>query len=73
MTLLIVGVTIFIGTHLVPSAPALRDRLKDRVGGNAYRGLFALASLAGFVLLVMGMGRESARCAVVHEGRSALA
>jgi len=57
MTLLIVGVALFIGTHLVPSVPSLRDRLKKQVGGNAYRGLFALVSLVGFVLLVMGMGR----------------
>jgi uncharacterized membrane protein len=57
MTLLIVGVALFIGAHLIPSVPSLRDRLKKHVGGNAYRGLFALVSLVGFVLLVMGMGR----------------
>lgn len=57
MTLLIVGVALFIGAHLIPSVPSLRDRLKRQVGGNAYRGLFALVSLVGFVLLVMGMGR----------------
>jgi uncharacterized membrane protein len=57
MTLLILGLAIFIGAHLIPSAPALRGRLKGKVGGNAYRGVFALVSLAGFVLLVMGMGR----------------
>jgi uncharacterized membrane protein len=57
MTLLIVGVALFIGAHLIPSVPSLRDRLKKQVGGNAYRGLFALVSLVGFVLLVMGMGR----------------
>ena len=59
MTLLIVGVALFIGAHLIPSVPSLRDRLKRQVGGNAYRGLFALVSLVGFVLLVMGMGRAS--------------
>jgi len=59
MTLLIVGVALFIGAHLIPSVPSLRDRLKRQVGGNAYRGLFALVSLVGFVLVVMGMGRAS--------------
>jgi uncharacterized membrane protein len=57
MTLLILGVAVFIGAHLIPSAPSLRSRLQKRVGANAYRGLFALVSLAGFVLLVVGMGR----------------
>lgn len=57
MNLLILGLALFIGAHLIPSAPALRSRLKERVGGNAYRGLFALVSLVGFVLLVVGMGR----------------
>lgn len=57
MTILILGVAIFIGVHLVPSAPSLRSRLQERVGRNRYRGLFALVSLLGFVLLVIGMGR----------------
>jgi len=57
MTTLILGVAIFIGAHLIPSVPSLRDRLQERVGRNAYRGLFALVSLVGFVLLVVGMGR----------------
>jgi len=57
MITLILGVAIFIGAHLIPSAPSLRNRLQERVGRNAYRGLFALVSLVGFVLLVVGMGR----------------
>lgn len=57
MTLLTVGIAIFIGVHLVPSAPALSNPLRKRVGNNPYRGLFSLVSLVGFVLLVVGMGR----------------
>jgi len=57
MTTLILGVAIFIGVHLVPSAPSLSSRLRKRVGNNPYRGLFSLVSLVGFVLLVVGMGR----------------
>ena len=57
MTLLILGVALFIGAHLIPSAPSLRNQLKKQVGGNAYRGLFAFVSLIGFVMLVIGMGR----------------
>lgn len=57
MGILVLGVAIFIGVHLIPSAPSLRDRLSKRFGNNAYRGLFSLVSLIGFVLLVIGKGR----------------
>jgi len=57
MTILILGVAIFVGAHLVPSATSLREGLRERVGTNAYRGLFSLVSLVGFVLIVVGMGR----------------
>ena len=57
MTLLILGVVLFIGAHLVPSIPSLHSSLQARVGRNRYRGLFSLVSLFGFVLLVVGMGR----------------
>jgi uncharacterized membrane protein len=59
MTTLILGVAVFIGAHLVPSAPSLHSRLQARVGRNRYRGLFSLVSLVGLVLLVVGMGRAS--------------
>jgi uncharacterized membrane protein len=52
MSILVLGVVIFIGVHLVPTVPSLRARLSQRVGNNPYRGLFSLVSLIGFVLLV---------------------
>lgn len=57
MSILLLGLVIFIGVHLVPSLPSLRDRLRDRLGSGAYRGVFSLVSLLGFVLIVLGMGR----------------
>lgn len=57
MSLLILGLAIFMGVHLLPSAPAARERLRKRFGSNAYRGLFSLVALAGFSLIVVGMGR----------------
>lgn len=56
MILLSIGVAVFLGVHLVPSLPALRDRLVNRVGFNRYRGLFSLVSFAGIVLIIVGMG-----------------
>ncbi|MEM8608513.1 MAG: NnrU family protein [Myxococcota bacterium] len=56
MLVLSIGVVLFLGTHLVPSAPGVRQRIIDRIGFNPYRGLFSLASLAGLVLIIVGKG-----------------
>jgi uncharacterized membrane protein len=57
MTLLILGLSIFIGIHSVSIvAPAIRDRWAAAMGANAWRGLFSVISIAGFVLLVYGYG-----------------
>ena len=52
MTLLIIAIAVFLGIHLVPTLPHLRDRLIGRLGQTGYRIAFALASTAGLVLLV---------------------
>ena len=55
MALLTAGVLVFTLIHLYPALlPASRRRLVDRLGRNAYRGLFALTILAGIVLMVIG-------------------
>jgi uncharacterized membrane protein len=57
MALLIIGIIVFLGIHLVPAFPASRARLIERLGENGYRGLFALLSLLGAVLIVWGFAR----------------
>lgn len=55
MTLLAIGLSTWILVHLFPSlAPAARQRLVDRLGPNAYQGLFALLILAGLLMMVFG-------------------
>ena len=54
MTLLVLGLVLFIGIHLVPMVPALRARLAASLGEGPYKGLFALVSAAGLVLIVVG-------------------
>jgi uncharacterized membrane protein len=54
MTLLIIGIIVFLGFHLLPTVPGLRDRLVGRFGEGGYKGLFSLLSIAGLVLLVYG-------------------
>ena len=55
MALLLIGLITFLGLHLVPSLPELRSSLVRRLGGeNAYRGAFAVLSIATLALLVWG-------------------
>jgi len=54
MLLLVVGLVLFFAIHLVPTAPDLRAGLIQRFGDSAYKALFGVISLAGFVLIVMG-------------------
>ncbi len=55
MTLLIIGMAIFLGAHsLAIVAPAARARLIERLGPQVYRAAHGLVSLLGFALLVHG-------------------
>jgi len=54
MAILIIGLTLFLGIHLVPAMPALRAACVGRLGDGPYKGLFSLVSGAGLVLIVWG-------------------
>jgi uncharacterized membrane protein len=56
LTLLVIGLAVFLGTHLIPAVPPLRRALVARWGDRRYRSLFALASAAGLVAIVVGFG-----------------
>jgi uncharacterized membrane protein len=57
MGLLIVGLALFIGVHLVPSSPRLRNAVTGAIGLNGYKGAFSLVSAAGLVLIWIGYAR----------------
>jgi uncharacterized membrane protein len=55
MTMLYAGLALFMATHLLLSlAPAAIDTQRSRLGEAPVKGLIALPSLAGIVLIVMG-------------------
>ena len=57
MSLLIAGLVLFLGVHsLAIVAPSLRARVIHRMGEGAWKGLYSLISLAGFVLICYGFG-----------------
>ena len=58
MTALIVGLLIFLGVHSVRIfAEPWRTGVRARIGENAWKGVYSVASLAGFALLVWGYGQ----------------
>lgn len=54
MLLLIVGLAVFFAVHLMPTSPDLRRGLVERFGEGGYKAIFAVLSLAGFALIVIG-------------------
>lgn len=57
MSLLVVGLIVFLGVHSVSIfAPAWRDGQLALRGERTWKGLYAIVSLVGFVLLVYGYG-----------------
>lgn len=65
MMVLIVGLILFLGVHLIPTQPELRDGLKERIGEGPYKILFALLSFAGLVVIVLGFHKLQ-----VHAGKN---
>ena len=57
MTLLILGLVLFIGQHSVRLvAPGWREAMIDRVGTNAWRGAYSLVALATLGMVIWGYG-----------------
>ena len=57
MTILILGLVIFLGVHSVRIvADGWRATTIARIGAGAWKGLYSVLSLAGFVLIVWGYG-----------------
>jgi uncharacterized membrane protein len=57
MTILILGLVIFLGLHSVRIvAPEARGRWIARFGEGPWKGAYSLVSLIGFVLIVVGFG-----------------
>jgi uncharacterized membrane protein len=60
MMLLITGLALFFAIHLVPTNRPLRDGLVARFGEGAFKGVFSIIALAGFVMIVLGFAKMQA-------------
>lgn len=58
MTLLILGLFVFLGVHSVRIfADGWRTRMREQLGENAWKGIYSVLSVAGFVAIVYGYGQ----------------
>ncbi|MBS1200824.1 MAG: NnrU family protein [Proteobacteria bacterium] len=57
MTYLLAGMALFFGAHSTAIiAPAWRDRMAARLGENAWKAVYSVASIMGFLLMIKGYG-----------------
>lgn len=65
MTLLIVGLVLFLGVHSTRMvAGDWRERMIARIGVGPWKGVYSLLSILGFIAIVIGYGQT--RMAPVH-------
>ena len=57
MTVLIAGLVVFLGIHILTTLREPRAALIGRLGEGPYKGLYSLASAVGLVLIVWGFAR----------------
>jgi uncharacterized membrane protein len=64
---LIGGLVLFLGVHSVAIvAPSWRDSMRQMLGWNIWRALYSIASLAGFVLLILGYAAARSSPTIVY-------
>lgn len=55
MTILILGIILFIGTHMIRIvAPGFRTAMVQKLGENGWKGVHGVASILALVVLVLG-------------------
>ena len=55
---LIAGLVIFFGVHMFSTFRAVREKVIRRLGERRYKTAYALLAVAGFLLIVIGVGRS---------------
>ena len=55
---LIAGLVIFFGVHMFSTFRAAREKVIRRLGEKRYKSSYALLAVAGFLLIVIGVGKS---------------
>ncbi len=67
MALLVLGIVIFLGMHLVRVvAPGLRASIIERNGKSAWMGIYTVISLVGLGLVIYGFGEARATTGMLY-------
>jgi uncharacterized membrane protein len=67
MTLLILGLVVFLGVHSISiAAPAWRDSAAARLGPHVWQGIYSLLAAAGLAMIVVGYGQARGQTAIVY-------
>ena len=54
LAILILGLVVFLGVHVLTSLRDRRAKLVERLGVGPYKGLYSVLAIIGFVLIVSG-------------------
>lgn len=57
MLVLVIGLVVFFAIHLLPAQTELRNGLVARFGETGYKAIFAILSLIGLVLIIVGFAK----------------
>lgn len=60
MTILVLGLVLFLGPHAFTRLRGPRAVLEARLGAMPFKGVYSLLSLLGFVLIIVGYGQYRA-------------
>jgi uncharacterized membrane protein len=67
VTLLVVGLTVFLGTHLIGAlAPAWRERVRARIGAGAWRAIYSVVSLLALAAIIKGFTQARANPVILY-------
>jgi uncharacterized membrane protein len=68
IVILLAGMAVFFGAHSVSIvAPAWRDRMVARFGEGAWKGLYSIVAIAGFLLMIRGYSQAKLDPTIVYE------
>jgi uncharacterized membrane protein len=73
MVMLVSGLALFLGLHLVPTLTSMRNGLLERDGEKRYKAVFSLISLIGLVMIVIGYSRAPAGARLFNPFPAAIA
>lgn len=65
MLLLVIGLLVFVGIHLLPTQTDIRRVVIERAGIGVYKAFFSIVAVIGFAIIVMGYHK-----AQLHPGKN---